>query len=332
MKPQRVMLLVHDRLQPTKKLLTPEERIASPAKTEYDIYHNLSALGHQVLVVGVSDDLKVIRQAIEEFKPHVAFNLLEEFAGEAIYDQNVVSYLELMRVPYTGCNPRGLILARDKALTKEILAYHRIKVPKHAVYPKFRPIRRPKDLEFPLIVKCLSEEASLGISQASVVDTDQKLKERVEYLHNTYHVDVIAESFIQGREFYIGVLGNYRLQPLPIWELRFDKDSDPETKFATTRVKFNEGYRKQHRIEYGQAQGLSKDEVAKIHDVCKKVYRHIKLSGYARIDIRMTAAGDIYVIEANPNPDIAADEEFSESAYAAGYSYGKLLNKILSLA
>jgi D-alanine-D-alanine ligase len=332
MKSQRVMLLVHDRLQPVTRLLSPEERLASPFKTEYDILHNLRAQGHQVLVVGVSDDLKVIRQGIEDFKPHVVFNLLEEFAGEAIYDQNVVSYLELMRMRYTGCNPRGLILARDKALTKEILAYHRIKVPRHAVFPKFRPIKRNKELEFPLIVKCLSEEASLGISQASVVDNDQKLRERVEYLHKTYHVDVIAESFVQGREFYVGVIGNYRLETLPIWELRFDKDSDPDSKFATTRVKFNETYRKQHKIEYGQAVGLTKEETARIQEVCKRVYRHIKLSGYARIDLRMTPKGEIYVIEANPNPDIAIDEEFAESAYAAGYSYGELLDKILSLA
>lgn len=329
MKPQRVMLLVHESLQPSDRLLSAQERAESAAKTEYDIFTNLKALGHQVLVVGVSDDLKVIRSAIESFKPHIAFNLLEEFAGEAIYDQNVVSYLELMRVKYTGCNPRGLILARDKGLTKEILAYHRIKVPKHAVFPKFRPVRRPKDLQFPLIVKCLSEEASLGIAQASVVDTDQKLKERVEYLHNAYHVDVIAESFIQGREFYVGVIGGYRLETLPIWELRFDKESAPETKFATTRVKFNETYRKQHKIEYGPALGLTPEETKKIQTVCKKVFKHLKLSGYARVDLRMTAAGDVYVIEANPNPDIAADEEFAESAYAAGYTYGELLKKLL---
>jgi D-alanine-D-alanine ligase len=128
------------------------------------------------------------------------------------------------------------------------------------------------------------------------------------------------------------VIGNYRLETLPIWELRFDKDSDPDSKFATTRVKFNETYRKQHKIEYGQAVGLTKEETARIQEVCKRVYRHIKLSGYARIDLRMTPKGEIYVIEANPNPDIAIDEEFAESAYAAGYSYGELLDKILSLA
>lgn len=332
MKSQRVMLLVHQSLKPAEALLSPQDRLASAAKTEYDIYHNLKALGHDVQVVGVYDDLKVIRTAIETFKPTVAFNLLEEFAGEAIYDQNVVSYLELMRVKYTGCNPRGLILARDKGLTKEILAYHRIKVPRHAVFPKFRPIRRPRDLEFPLIVKCLSEEASLGISQASVVDNDTKFKERIEYLHQTYHVDVIAESFIEGREFYVGVLGNERLETLSIWELSFGSEARPESKFATTRVKFNEDYRKQHKIEYGKAKGLAPEIERRIAEVCKRTYRHIKLSGYARIDLRMTADGQIYVIEANPNPDVAADEEFAESAYASGYSYGELLTKILKLA
>ncbi len=316
---------------PTEELLTPEKRLNSPAKTEYDIYHNLHALGHDVRVVGVYDDLKKIKSAINEFQPHIVFNLLEEFAGEAIYDQNVVSFLELMRTPYTGCNPRGLILARDKALTKEILSYHRIKVPKFAVFPRYRPIRRPKDLPFPLIVKCLNEEASLGISQASLVDTDAKLKERVEFLHKTYGTDVIVESYITGREFYVGVMGNYRLETLPIWELRFSTGAGAQVRFATSRVKFNQSYRDENKISYGAAQNLPSHLETDISNTCKRVYRALKLSGYARIDLRVTENEEIFVIEANPNPDIAFDEEFVESAYKRGLKYGELLNRIISL-
>lgn len=331
MKSLRVLQLVHESLLPTDELLTHEKRAKSAFKTEYDIYHSLKALKHEVHLVGVYDDLKKIKSTINEFHPHIVFNLLEEFAGEAIYDQNVVSFLELLKMPYTGCNPRGLMLARDKALTKEILSYHRIKVPKFAVFPRFRPVRRPKDLEFPLIVKCLNEEASLGISQASVVDSDFKLKERVEFLHSTYSTDVIAESFIVGREFYVGMLGNYRIETLPIWELSFSDKSSEEARFATSRVKFSELYRNENNITYAAAEGITPQLETKIYNTCKRVYRALKLSGYARIDLRVTDGGDVFVIEANPNPDIAVDEEFSESAFKKGYEYGALLNRFISL-
>lgn len=331
MKPLRILELVHEKLVPPEKSLSSQERAEASFKTEYDIYHHLKKQGHTVKIVGVYDDLKVIKSAIEEFKPHIAFNLLEEFAGEAIYDQNVVSFLELMRVPYTGCNPRGLILARDKALTKEVLSYHRIKVPKFAVFRKFRPIKRPKDLEFPLIVKCLDEEASLGISQASVIDNDMKLKERVDFLHQSFGTDVIAEKFIGGREFYISIIGNERLKTYPIWELKFPEEMDSYQKLATRNVKFNENYREQNKITYKKAEGLTPQLESQLINTAKRVYRALKLSGYARIDLRTDLDGNIYVLEANPNPDIACDEVFAESAEIQGDRYGHLLNRIISL-
>ena len=155
------------------------------------------------------------------WKPHVVFNLLEQFHGEAVYDQNVASYLELLRVPYTGCNPRGLMLARGKDLSKKLLIYHRIPVPAFAVFPMRRKVRRPPRLGLPLIVKSLNEDASYGISQASVVDSDEKLAERVTFIHERIGTAAIAEQYIEGRELYVGVLGNERLRVLPIWELEF---------------------------------------------------------------------------------------------------------------
>ncbi len=149
------------------------------------------------------------------------FNLLEQFHGETIYDQNVASYLELMRVPYTGCNPRGLMLARGKDLSKKLVHYHRIPVPAFAVFPMRRKVKRPTRLALPLIVKSLSEDGSRGISQASVVDTDEKLAERVAFIHEQIGTAAIAEQYIEGRELYVGVLGNDRLRVLPVWELKF---------------------------------------------------------------------------------------------------------------
>ena len=173
MKRLRVLVLMHKDLVPPEPLngQNPE---GAEWRTEYDVVSTLKKLGHDVQALGVKSDLEVIRTAVEGWKPHIAFNLLEEFDGLAVYDQNVVSYLELMRIPYTGCNPRGLMLARDKALAKQVMSYHRIPYPEFMVVPLHRMVRRPKYLSFPLIVKSITEEASLGISQASIVDDDEK--------------------------------------------------------------------------------------------------------------------------------------------------------------
>ncbi|TNF00260.1 MAG: D-alanine--D-alanine ligase, partial [Deltaproteobacteria bacterium] len=177
MKKKRILVIMHKDLVPPDdvdpKKLDP---FTTTYLTEADVIYTLKSLGHEVKAIGIISDLVPLREAIEVFKPHIVFNLLEEFDGEAVFDQNVVSYLELLRVPYTGNNPRGLIFARDKALTKKILTYHRIKTPKFHVFPKNKKTKRPSQLNFPLIVKCLDEEASLGISQASVVHNDEKLQ------------------------------------------------------------------------------------------------------------------------------------------------------------
>src|SRR5262245_34851670 len=169
-------------------------------KTEYDVSDVIESLGHEIYSIGVSDDLSTIRGAIDAHKPHVAFNLVEEFGGVGHFDAHVVSYLELRKQPYTGCNPRGLTLARDKALTKKILAYHGFKVPAFGIFPEKRAVKRPADLEFPLFVKSLTEEGSAGISNASIVHDDDKLKDRVEFIHRTTQSTALAEQFIDGRE------------------------------------------------------------------------------------------------------------------------------------
>ena len=217
----RVLVLMHPDFMPPDSTDGYTEQEINEWKTEYDVVSTLRAAGHEVRPLGVQDELKPIRDEIESFKPHVVFNLLEQFHGEAVYDQHVVSYLELMRVPYTGCNPRGLMLARGKDLSKTLVHYHRIPVPAFAVFPMRRKVKRPARLALPLIVKSLNEDGSRGISQASVVDTDEKLAERVAFIHERIGTAAIAEQYIEGREIYVGVLGNDRLRVLPIWELQF---------------------------------------------------------------------------------------------------------------
>jgi D-alanine-D-alanine ligase len=330
MKKLRIIVLLHEALIPPDDV-TGIDLATAEWKTEFDVVTTLRDMGHEVQPVGVRSDLAAIRTTIEEWKPHIAFNLLEEFDGVAVYDQNVVAYLELLRVPYTGCNPRGLMLARDKALSKKVLAYHRIHVPDFAVFPVGRAVRVRKRFVFPLIVKSVSQEASLGISQASIVDNEEKLRERVAFVHNHVGTDAIGEGYIEGRELYVGVLGNTRLEVFPVWELFLSGMPDDVRHIATARVKWSPKYRKKHGIKSGAAKGLSEEMVEEIQHVAKRVYRGLNLSGYARIDLRLNADGKVYVLEANPNPEIAYGEDLAESAEKASVSYESLLQRILNL-
>ena len=300
-------------------------------KTEYDVTSTLNDMGHDVLQLGVKDDLGVIRQAVDDFKPQIAFNLMEAFHEVGAFDMNVVSYLELLRLPYTGCNPRGMVLSRDKALSKQLMAYHRIPVPDFAVFKRRQAIKRPRRLEFPLIVKSLTQEASIGIAQASVVDDDEKLKERVGFVHESIGTDAIAERFIDGRELYVGVIGNDRLQVFPVWEIHFNKMPEGTHRIATDRVKWSVKYQKRHGIDTDEAKDLPDGMADAIKRVAKRVYRTLNMSGYARMDFRIDEQGKFYVLEANANPQLAFGEDFAESAERAGLRYEELLQRILNV-
>jgi D-alanine-D-alanine ligase len=330
MKRLRVLVLMHKDLVPPETLngQKPEE---AEWKTEYDVVSTLRKLGHEVRPLGVKSDLGVIREAVEDWKPHIAFNLLEEFDGVAVYDQNVVSYLELLRVPYTGCNPRGLMLARDKVLSKKIFSFHRIPFPDFIMVPNGRRVKRPKWLPFPLIVKSVTEEASLGISQASIVQDDEKLKERVAFIHNSVGTGALIERYIEGREFYVGMMGNGHLHAFPVWELIMDKLPEDARRIATERVKWSRKYQDKYGIKSGEAKNLPEGKAEEIQHLAKRVYRALDLRGYARIDVRMDGEGTVYVLEANPNPQIAHDEDFSDSAEKAGYTYKDLLQELITI-
>lgn len=330
MKKQRILALVDERLKPPENP-SEEELTTAEWKMEYDVVTTLEKQGHEVHCLGVGGDLGAIRRAIDEHKPDVVFNLLEDFNDVPIYDQNVVSLLELLRVAYTGCNPRGLMLARDKELAKRLLASHRIAVPEFAVFRIGKPIRRPARLRFPLIVKSLTKEGSAGIAQHSVVDSDEKLAERVRLVHGRQRTHAIAEQYIDGRELYVGVIGNDRLQVLPVWELDFSRLPEDAPRIATERVKWSPAYQKKVGVRTGAAKDLPEGLVNHIPRLCKRVYRALYLSGYARVDLRLDGQGKVYVLEANPNPQLAFGEDFAESAEQAGLSYGALLNRIVTL-
>ena len=327
----RVLALMHRHLVPPDTIEEGTDITAAPWRTEYDVVSTLTTIGHEVQVLGVHDDLGEIRRLVTEWKPHIAFNLLEGFDDIVIFDQNVVSHLELLKLAYTGCNPRGLLLARDKSLSKKLLAYHRIPVPESDVARIGKPFRRPKRLAFPLIVKSLTQEASIGISQASVVDSDEKLTERVKFIHDSIGTAAIVEQYIEGRELYVGILGNQSLQAFPVWELVFKNMPEGARRIATDRVKWSVKYQKKYGIDSGPAVDLPDAKAEEIQHLCKRAYRALELSGYARIDLRLDDAGNCWVLEANPNPQIARGEDFAASAEKMGLSYETVLQRIMNL-
>lgn len=330
-KPLRILVLMDGALVPPDDVSALSPGKIAPFKTELDVYTALVKSGHEVRKLGVTDDLAVIRDAVDEFKPQVAFNLLEGFRDYHVFDQHVVSYLELIEQPYTGCNPRGMTLARDKALTKKIMAYHRIHVPAFAVFPKRRAITRPKKLGFPLVVKSVNVEGSVGIAQSSLVHDDEELKDRVRYIHEALGTYAIAEQYIEGRELYVGVMGNLRLSTFPVWELLFEKAPDSMPVMATEKAKWDANYQRRWGITTRAATDLPAGHDKLIPHLSKRIYRILGLTGYARLDFRMTPAGELYLLEANPNPQLAHGEDFAESAAHAGVTYEHLLGQIVKL-
>jgi D-alanine-D-alanine ligase len=330
MKKLRVLCLAHEDLVPPEHVPASQDFHHEPWRTEYYVLSTLRKLGHDAMVLGVRSDLELIRNTVVEFKPDIIFNLLEEFHDRPLYDQNVVSFLELIPVPYTGCNPRGMVLSRDKALTRKILSYHRIPGPDFTIFRRGRKVKRPTKLNLPLFVKSQVEEASLGISQASVVNTDEELVERVRFMHEKFHTDVIAEEYIEGRELYVGIFGDDRLTILPIWELLFANMPEGQPRIATRRVKWDAKYQEKHGISSGVAQGIAPELRGKIESLCKRAYRALGISGYARMDLRLKPTGEVYVIEANPNPEIAMGEDFADAAQEFGWPYEELIKRVLS--
>lgn len=323
------MVLDQDLIPPKNIKELPEEE-SKKFENEYDVISTLEGMGHEIRIVGVAKDVRVIRSAMEEFQPQVAFNMLVEMHGYSMFEPHVVSYLELIQLPYTGCNPRGLMLAHDKALTKEIMSYHRVPVPEFVVFPRNRTIKRPPRLKFPLLVKSLVEEGSVAISKASIVHDDAALAERVEFVHRKVVTHAIAEQYIEGREIYVAMTGNHRLEVYTPWELHIEHLPEGAPLIATSKSKWDRAYQKKIGLSTRPAD-LTPEIKKRIDHVSRRIYRILNLSGYARLDFRLSPEGVLYLLEANPNPDISFGEDFAEAAGHSGISYQKLLQKIVNL-
>ena len=310
----------------TQELTTPDW------KAEADVINAIKTLGHDLRFLGVHDDPGAIINEIKDHRPDVVFNLTEEFNRSSALDRNVPALLEMVDVRCTGNGPTGLTLCKNKGMAKEILAFHHIKSPDFAVFHPGGTIKRPKRLNFPLFIKPLNDEASYGISQDSFVENDGAFEERVRYIHDRMKQEALAEEYIEGRELYVSILGNRRLQVLPIREVIFTKMPEDRPRFATFKAKWDETYRERWGIENVFAENLPNGMTDRIGRICKRVYRALHLRGYGRIDLRLTPDNRIFILEANPNPNLASDDEFAQSAMKAGYSYDALVQQILRLA
>ena len=325
------VLALFDAIAPT----TIDQDLKAELKTEdwsseADVLKALRRLGHQVEYLALFDDLDLVRQKVRAYKPDIIFNLCDQFRNNRAFDQHIAAYLELTGVPFTGCGALGLALAKHKGISKEILAYNGLRVPRFVTLPFGNRIARPRGLEFPLIVKPLNEEASLGISQSSLVETDHQFKKRVRFLRDNYGHDVIAEEYIHGREVYVSLLGDRKLQVFPVREILFQDVPEGRPRIASYRAKWDYEYRWKWGID-NQFARLNPSLKRKIHRVGRQVFRLLKLTGYVRLDLRITPEDEVVFIEANPNPIVARHEDFAHAAVKSGLKYHELIQAILRI-
>jgi D-alanine-D-alanine ligase len=300
--------------------------------TEADVLAGLQRLGHEVDTLAVFDDVVCIVEKLKSFAPEVVFNLTESFHSSRAHEPNIPALLELMRVKYTGARPDGLMLCKDKALAKKVLAYHRVRVPHFVISTEQRPLKRLRRFVYPAFVKPVGEESSDGIAKASFAKSEEEALERARFIHEKFHCDALIEEYIDGRELYLSVMGNRKLTVLPTREIFFHEVPQDTPKFATFKAKWDDTYRKKWGIQNGPATELPSGVEAKLARLARKVYRVLKIRGFGRVDVRLTPAGEVFVIEANPNPSLACEDDFAQSAASAGLPYDALIQKILDTA
>ena len=307
-----------------------EELKTEEWKTEANVLAALNELKYPCELLGLHDDTDLLRQKLTTFEPDIIFNMVENFRNLSSAEHKITSFLELQGIPFTGCSAVGITLCKNKSIAKKILSYHRIRVPAFVVLPAGNKIKRPARLEFPILIKPLKEEASYGISQASFVETDAEFVERVGFIHGKFQQPAIAEEYIVGRELYVGLLGNRRVQAFPAREMVFREVPESGPRFATFHAKWDESYRKRWGIQNEFAE-LDPELARRIEKLCKRIYNVLLIDGYARLDLRLTAQNEIVFIEANPNPMLAKDEDFALAAEKAGLPFPKLIQRILQV-
>jgi len=310
-----------------------QDEFADPENmyTEKDVFNALQANGYEVRLLGIYNEITPLLEEVKEFKPDVIFNLVEVFDDKTHFDKNIGALLEMIGIPYTGANADALFICNNKALAKKILRFHRLHVARFQTFYRGHRVWRPQSICLPAIVKPLCEEASRGISQASIVDSDEAFVERIRFIHESMQGDAIAEEYIEGRELYVSMMGSRRLTVFPPRELKFGNLPDEEPRIATYKAKWDDAYRDKWGIKSVFVGKFAEGVQEKIDETCKRAYRALNIHSYIRFDIRLTSSGQVYFIEANANPCIAKIDEFAQSAEKAGISYNQLIRRIVTM-
>jgi D-alanine-D-alanine ligase len=316
----------------SSEALSPERLKQEQRPTEADVMESLLRLGHEVETLAVFDDVGDMIERLTTCAPDLVFNLSESFHHDRANEPNIPALLELMKMRYTGSGPEGLMLCKDKAITKKVLAYHHVRVPGFVVSHRLSPLRRLKRFKFPAFVKPRNEESSDGISKASFARDEHEALERAQFIHQKFDCDALIEEYIEGRELYISVFGNRRLMVFPPREVFFDKMPADAPRFATYHAKWNDAYREKWGISNGAARELPPAAEKDLRKIARNVYGWLKIRGCGRLDVRLNPEGELFVIEVNPNPSLSRGEDFAESAAVAGMDYDAMITAILELA
>jgi D-alanine-D-alanine ligase len=308
----------------------PRRKKENPLRDREEIFEALGKLGHEPsyhLLNGRNQSLLSLAKCGAD----LVFNLTESYAGDDTADMNIAAYLDLLHIPYTGGGPQALHLAQDKAIAKKIFDFHKIKTPDFATSYKGLT-DHSHDIKFPLIVKPVSEDGSIGIDTGSVVDSVKELMERIHYIHEEFDSPALIEEYIEGREIYASVLGNDHAEVLPLIELDLSKLPRGIPRIAGQDVKFDHETEAYKVTKSAPAEDLDEDLTKKLKDTALAAYRALKLRDYGRVDMRLTKKGEVYVIEANPNPWLASAAEFTMAAKKTGRSYTDMIGRIVELA
>jgi len=295
-----------------------------------EIFEALTKLGHEP-VYQVVDGRDQSLIALARADADVFFNLTESYAGDDTKDMNLAAYLDLLDKPYTGAGPHALYLAQDKALAKKIFAFHSIRTPFFATSYRGK-LDHSHDISFPLIVKPCSEDGSIGIDMGSVVESVKELMERIHYIQEEFDSPALIEEYIEGREIYAAVLGNDNPEVLPMVELDLSKLPEGTPKIAGKEVKWEKDTEHYRVTKSAPAEDLDEETAQRLSDTALAAYQALKLRDYGRIDMRLTPKGEVYVIEANPNPWLSSGAEFHMAARKAGRTYTQLIGEIIDLA
>ncbi len=302
----------------------------SPDEDVQEVYEALKKNGHNPVFVRLDGTAESLIE-LANSETDLIFNLVESFGGNDSYDTNVAAYMELLNRRYTGTGAHGLYLAQDKALAKKIFAFHGIHTPYFATVWRGRT-EHSHDIQFPVIVKPAREDGSIGIHFGAVCGSIKELMERIDYIHQQFDTPALIEEYIEGREFYVGVMGNERPEALPVVELDLSKLPKGTPKIAGTEVKWEEGTAAYEQTHAFLPKNLSEELTAKLKDTAIQAFQSLELRDYGRIDFRVATDGTVHVLEVNPNPYLLPSAEFSMAAEKSGRSYSDLIGEIVELA